>query len=116
SALSRVTRAVTLTTESLGRPDVAAGRKTLPGMAARPVLEVMTAASVVLSRLALYGSDWTTRTGRRLAGRLPRGSPRSAQQMLPPRISSGPRLLAACGPRQWLRPQSRRCVLPAAPR
>jgi len=74
---------VTLTTESLGRPEEAAGRKTLPGMAARPVLEVITAASVVFSRLALNGSAWMTRTGRRLAGRLPRGFPRSAPQMLP---------------------------------
>jgi Family of unknown function (DUF6461) len=53
SALSRVTRPVTLTTESFGRPLAVAGRKTLPGMAARPVFDVMTAASVVLSRLAL---------------------------------------------------------------
>jgi hypothetical protein len=37
----------------LGRPDEVAGRKTLPGMAARPVVEVMTAASVVASWLAL---------------------------------------------------------------
>jgi hypothetical protein len=36
----------------------------LPGIAARPVLEVMTAASVVFSLLALYGLDWITRTGR----------------------------------------------------
>ena len=71
SVLSRVTRAVTLTTESLGRPEMAAGRNTLPGMVARAVLEVMTAAMVVFSRLALKGSDWTTRTGRRLAGLLP---------------------------------------------
>src|SRR6266699_4259930 len=67
SVLSRVTRAVTLTTESLGRPDEVAGTKTFPGMAARLVLEVITAANVVLSRLALYGSAWMTRTGRRLA-------------------------------------------------
>src|ERR1039458_4189613 len=38
SVLSRVTKAVTLTTESLGRPEMAAGRKTLPGMVARAVL------------------------------------------------------------------------------
>jgi hypothetical protein len=75
SVLSRVTKAVTLTTESFGSPEMAAGRKTLPGMAARAVLEVMTAAVVVLSRLALKGSDWITRTGRRLAGLLPRASP-----------------------------------------
>jgi hypothetical protein len=48
-----VTRAVTLTTESLGSPLAIAGTKTLPGIAARPVLDVMTAASVVLSLLAL---------------------------------------------------------------
>jgi hypothetical protein len=44
---------VTLTTVSRGRPDAAAGRKTLPGMAARLVFVVITAATVVLSRLAL---------------------------------------------------------------
>src|SRR5580704_14975187 len=70
SVSSRVTRAVTLTTESLGRPEAAAGRNTLPGIAARAVLEVMTAAMVVFSRLVLNGSAWTTRTGRRLAGLL----------------------------------------------
>jgi hypothetical protein len=59
----------------LGSPDVVAGRKTLPGMAARPVLDVITAASVLFSRLALTGSAWTTRTGRRLAGLPPWGSP-----------------------------------------
>jgi hypothetical protein len=78
-----MTRAVTLTTESVGRPETAAGRKTLPGMAAKVVLDVMTAAMTVFSRLVLKGLDWMTRTGRRLAGLLPRASPRSAQQMLP---------------------------------
>jgi hypothetical protein len=34
-------------------------------MAARAVLEEMTAAMVVFSLLALKGSDWMTRTGRR---------------------------------------------------
>src|ERR1700730_223787 len=71
SVLLRVTRAVTLTTESLGRPETAAGTKTLPGMAASAVFEVMTAAMVVFSRLALKGADWMTSTGRRLAGWLP---------------------------------------------
>ena len=33
-----VTRAVTLTTESSGRPETTAGRKTLPGMVASAVL------------------------------------------------------------------------------
>jgi hypothetical protein len=37
---------VTLMTESFGRPETAAGRKMLPGMAARAVLDVMTAAMV----------------------------------------------------------------------
>src|ERR1700685_974720 len=97
SVLSRATRAVTLTTESLGRPEMAAGRNTLPGMAAKAVLEVMTAAMVVFSRLALKGSDWTTRTGRRLAGLLPRASPGSAQQMLPRPVTSRPGLLGSCG-------------------
>ena len=36
SVLSRVTRAVTFTTESLGRPEAAAGTNTLPGIAAEP--------------------------------------------------------------------------------
>src|SRR5215471_17316726 len=97
SVLSRVTRAVTLTTESLGRPDEVAGTKTLPGMAARAVLEVMMAAIVVFSRLTLNGSAWMTRTGRRLAGLLPRGSPRSAQQMLPRRVTTHPRQPGAGG-------------------
>jgi hypothetical protein len=62
---------VTLTTESLGSPLAIAGTKTFPGMAAKLVLDVITAASVVLSLLALYGSAWTTKTGRRFAGLLP---------------------------------------------
>ena len=49
----RVTRAVTLTTESLGSPETAAGTKTLPGMAASAVFDVMTAAMVVLSQPGL---------------------------------------------------------------
>lgn len=53
SVVSRVTRAVTLTTESWGSALAVAGTKTLPGIAARPVLEVMTAASVVFNLLAL---------------------------------------------------------------
>jgi hypothetical protein len=36
--------AVRLMAESLGKPEAAAGKKTLPGMAARAVLDVMTAA------------------------------------------------------------------------
>jgi hypothetical protein len=59
--------AVTLMAESLGKPEAAAGKKTLPGMAARAVLDVMRTAMVVFSRLALNGPDWMTRTGRRLA-------------------------------------------------
>ena len=53
SALSRVTSAVTLTTESRGSPLAIAGMKTLPGIAARLVFDVMTAASVMLSLLSL---------------------------------------------------------------
>jgi hypothetical protein len=84
-------------TESLGRPETAAGRNTLPGMAARAVFDVMTAAMVVFSRLALNGSYWMTRTGRRLAGLLPRASPRSAQQMVPRSVTSRPGLPGSCG-------------------
>ena len=51
----------------------------LPGIAAKAVFEVITAVSTVASLLALYGSDWITSTGRRLAGRLPDGAPKSAQ-------------------------------------
>ena len=51
----------------------------MPGIAAKAVFEVITAVSTVASRLALYGSDWITSTGRLLAGRLPDGAPRSAQ-------------------------------------
>lgn len=55
------------------------GKKTLPGMPARAVFEVITTTNVVSSWLALYASHWTTRAGRRLAGVLPRGSPGSTQ-------------------------------------
>lgn len=79
SVLLSVTSAVTLTTESRGSPVATAGRNTLPGIAAKAVFEVTTAASTVASRLALYGSDWMTSTGRRLAGRLPDGAPKCAQ-------------------------------------
>lgn len=47
-------------------------KKTLPGMPARAVFEVITTTNVVSSWLALYASHWTTRAGRRLAGVLPR--------------------------------------------
>ena len=57
SVLSRVTRAVTLMTESFGKPETAAGRKTLPGMAARAVLDVITAAMVVFSRGERMGGE-----------------------------------------------------------
>ncbi|HZR50975.1 MAG TPA: NUDIX hydrolase [Streptosporangiaceae bacterium] len=100
SALSRVTRAVMFTTESLGRPEAIAGRNTLPGIAARAVLDVMTAAMVVLSRLALNGSAWMTRTGRRLADLLPCASPRPAQQMLPRLVTSRPGLPGSGGRRR----------------
>ncbi len=68
-------------TESLGRPETAAGRKTLPGMAARPVLDVMTAAMVVFSRLALNGSDWM---GERTRGKLVQVAAGSAGEELGP--------------------------------
>jgi hypothetical protein len=79
SILFSVIIAVTLTTESRGSLVAVAGKNTLPGIVARAVLEVITAASTVARRLALYGSDWITSTGRRFAGRLPDGGPRSAQ-------------------------------------
>ena len=44
----------------------------MPGIVASLVFEVMTAATVVLSRLALKGSDWITRTGQRFAAALVR--------------------------------------------
>ncbi len=44
---------MTLTTESLGSLLAVAGTKTLPGIAAKPVLDVSTAASVVFSLLEL---------------------------------------------------------------
>src|SRR5450755_4154405 len=114
SVLSTVTRAVTLTTESLGSPEDAAGRKTLPGMAARPVPEVMTAAMVVFRRLALNGPDWMTRTGRRLAGLLPRVSPRSAHQMLPRWITSRPGGPGGCARLRRQRLRTRRVRRPGA--
>src|SRR5579859_4028681 len=79
SSLLRVTSDVTLTTESFDRPVAAAGRKTLPGIDASAVLDVRTTAMAVASRLSLYDAVWTTSTGRRFAGRLPTGRPRSAQ-------------------------------------
>jgi hypothetical protein len=85
--LLSVATAVTFTTESRGRPVTAAGRNTLPSIAASDVFDVMTAASTVASRLPLYGSDWITSVGRRLAGRLSFESPRSAQGISPRRIT-----------------------------
>ena len=79
SVLFKVTSAVTLTTESRGRPVMAVGRNTLPGMAANLVLEVMTAPSIVARRLRLYESAEMTSTGRRITRRDPLGLPRSAQ-------------------------------------
>lgn len=79
STLSTVTRAVTLTTESRGSPEAEAGTKTLPGMAASLVFDVMTATRAVASRLLLKESAWIAKTGRRLAGRLPAASPKSTQ-------------------------------------
>lgn len=46
--LVEVTKAVTLTTESFGRLETAAGKNTLAGMAARAESEAITAAMVVL--------------------------------------------------------------------
>lgn len=51
--LFKVTRAVTLTTESRGNPVALAGRYTLPGMVAKAVLDVMTATWIVARRLWL---------------------------------------------------------------
>jgi hypothetical protein len=48
-------------------------------MVALLVFDVRTTTMVVFSRLALNASAWTTRTGRRLAGLLSRGLPKSAQ-------------------------------------
>ncbi len=53
SDLFNVTRAVTFTTESRGKPVAPAGRNTLPGRAAKAVFDVMTAARTVASRLPL---------------------------------------------------------------
>jgi hypothetical protein len=44
-------------TESSGRPETAAGRKTLPGMAAEAVCDVMIAATLVFRRLTLTTSE-----------------------------------------------------------
>ena len=107
---------MTLTTESLGRPTTAAGTKTLPGMAARAVFDVMTAAMMVFSRLVLKGLAWITRTGRRLAGLLPRASPRSAQQMLPLLVTNRPGLPDGHGRRQQRQRWNRRRRRPAVPR
>jgi len=51
--LFNVTSAVTLTTESRDSPLAVAGRKTLPGIVAKLVLDVMTAAITVANRLVL---------------------------------------------------------------
>jgi len=42
-----------------------APKSTLPDIAAKAVFEVITAVSTVARRLAFYGSDWITSTGRR---------------------------------------------------
>ena len=47
STLFTVTSAVTFTTESRGSPLTAAGRNTLPGMAASDVFELMAATTTV---------------------------------------------------------------------
>src|SRR5262245_27784716 len=91
SDLSSVTRAVTLTTESSGRPAVVAGRNTLPGMVASRGFEVMMATSAVSRRLALKELAWITSTGRGFPGLLHSGFPRSAHQTLPRRITNHPR-------------------------
>ena len=69
--MSTMTSAVTLTTESRGGPVAAAGKTTLPGIAASAVFDVTTAAGVVARRLALNGPAWIAGTRRRLAGVLP---------------------------------------------
>ena len=55
---------MTLTTESRGRPVAAAGTKTLPGIVASRVFEVITAATVVLQPAGVEGpgldhQDWS---------------------------------------------------------
>ncbi len=82
--------------------------------AARPVLDVMTAAMVVFRRLALNGPDWMTRTGRHLAGLLPRVSPGSAHQMLPRWITSRPGGPGGCARLQRQLLLSRQVLLPGA--
>src|SRR5699024_12760526 len=104
SDLLSVARAITLTTESLGNPVVSAGRNTVPGMTARPVLDVISAVSTVTRRLSLYGSDCITNTGRRFAGRLPATVPRSAQQIWDLRITTRLPRIPTGGDRQSLHP------------
>lgn len=62
-------------------------KRTFPGAAAKPRLEVTTATMTVAMRLSLNGFDWTTRTGRRNPGPEPVGIGKDAHHNSPRFIS-----------------------------
>jgi hypothetical protein len=86
SALLRVTTAVTFSAEAWGSPVAAARRNTLPGIAAKSVLDVMTTATTVANRLLLYVSAEITNIGRRTAWRDPSDAPQIRPVDAPPRL------------------------------
>src|SRR5690625_2050872 len=87
----------TLTTEAFGNPPSDLLKRTLPGAAAKPKLEVTTATMTVAMRLSLNGFDWTTRTGRRKPGPEPVGPGNDAHHNSPRFICDCPDLRARYG-------------------
>ena len=83
SSRSSVTICEVFATESLGKPVVLAGNRTLPGASAHTRLLVNVTHTTVRMRLRLSASPWTTMTGLRNPGPEPAGSGRSAQYTWP---------------------------------
>src|SRR5919106_2620675 len=103
---SRVTSWETFATESFGRPVALAGSITLPGASAQRRLLVNGKQTIVLMRLRLKASPWTTKTGLRKPGPEPVGSGKFAQYTWPWAITIR-RLQACVSPRQKWRDRDR---------
>jgi len=112
---------VTLATESLGRPLLRAGRRTLPGASRSRVFDVSTTPSTVRSLLRLKESAWTMRIGRRKPGSDPRGSSRSAHHTsrrcttTQPNPHFVPGRPVTPGRYRWVRRRRHRSVCPSHP-
>ena len=89
--LSTVIICETLTTEAFFNPLDLADIRTFPGAAANMRLEVMTAATTVLTRLRLNSFDCMTRIGRRNPGAEPAGVGREDHHISPRCTTSHPR-------------------------